>query len=72
MPKVEVMHIGGLHDEVIDLGDRYVFEIAGKEAQGCCPYCEAITPYKYGIKQPHHIYIAHNGKPKVLHIERTR
>lgn len=32
MPKVEVMHIGGLQGEVIDVGDRYVVEIAGKEA----------------------------------------
>lgn len=54
MPKVEVMHIGGLQGEVIDLGDHYVFEIAGNEEQGCCLYCEAITPYKHGIKQPHY------------------
>lgn len=72
MPKVEVMHIGGLQGEVIDLGDHYVFEIAGNEEQGCCPYCEAITPYKHGIKQPHYVDIAHNGKPTVLHIERAR
>jgi len=54
MPKVEVMHILGLQGEVIHLSERYFFETAGKKAQGCCPYCEAITPYKHGIKQPHY------------------
>jgi|GEM_PF-6397360 len=71
MPKAEVV-IDDLQGEVIDLGNCYVVEVAGDEAQGCCPYCESDTPYKHGVKQHHFVDIPHDGKSTLLRVERAR